>query len=241
MIITRIQIEGGFLDGFDLQPVNGLNVLIGARGTGKTSVIELLRFGLAAKNHTVESEARSLGHARAVLGGGEITVTLTDLVEEISVTRSADEDAPRSTTEFVAPIVLSQTEIESLGLSEAGRLSLLDGFVANRAKLRRDEASAVPSSKFRCRINCSKAARRSLADILTRLTSSRTDSPPSWVFVIRRRCLNSISATASAVFESQSFGCFRAPAGSNTFRRSSRAICVSPTNSSSALNCSRSI
>jgi len=52
VIISRIQIEGGFLDGFDLKPVSGLNVLIGARGTGKTSVIELLRFALAAKSHT---------------------------------------------------------------------------------------------------------------------------------------------------------------------------------------------
>ncbi len=35
MIIERIQIEEGFLNGFDVWPKPGLNVVIGARGTGK--------------------------------------------------------------------------------------------------------------------------------------------------------------------------------------------------------------
>jgi predicted ATP-dependent endonuclease of OLD family len=37
MYIERIQIEEGFLNGFDVCLRAGLNVLIGARGTGKTS------------------------------------------------------------------------------------------------------------------------------------------------------------------------------------------------------------
>ncbi len=43
MRIERIQIEEGFLNGFDIWPKPGLNVVIGARGTGKTSLIELIR------------------------------------------------------------------------------------------------------------------------------------------------------------------------------------------------------
>ena len=41
--IQRVQIEGGFLDGFDLKLKNGLNSIIGARGTGKSTFIELIR------------------------------------------------------------------------------------------------------------------------------------------------------------------------------------------------------
>src|SRR5689334_17617318 len=44
LIVERLQVEGGFLDGLDLRLAEGLNVLVGARGTGKTSVIELIRF-----------------------------------------------------------------------------------------------------------------------------------------------------------------------------------------------------
>lgn len=44
MDIRRMQVEGGVLDGFDVTFSRGLNVLIGARGTGKTSSIELIRF-----------------------------------------------------------------------------------------------------------------------------------------------------------------------------------------------------
>jgi len=134
--IERIQIEGGFLNGVDLTLSAGLNVLIGARGTGKTSIIELIRYALDVRNMTSESKSRSLDHARAVLDGGEICVTLNDLIENISVSRSADEDKFRASSTFTSPIILSQTEIETVGLSESGRLSLIDGFLSNRTSIR---------------------------------------------------------------------------------------------------------
>jgi energy-coupling factor transporter ATP-binding protein EcfA2 len=147
--LTRVQIEEGFLNGFDLELSPGLNVLIGARGTGKTSVIELIRYALAAKNHTATSKVRSLDHARAVLSDGEVTVNLSDALgfEHVVVTRGAEDEAPRSTGEFAPPIVLSQTEVETLGLSEAGRLSLIDGFVGGRTTLKSEEASTVSSTR----------------------------------------------------------------------------------------------
>ncbi len=145
MYIKRILIEEGFLNGFDLTLSSGLNVLIGARGTGKTSVIELVRFALGAKNHTTESQARSLDHARAVLNGGEVSVLLGDDTEniDVTVTRSVNDEKPRANGDYVAPIVLSQTEIETLGLSEAGRLTLIDGFISGRSALRANEAETV--------------------------------------------------------------------------------------------------
>lgn len=145
MPITRIQIEGGFLDGFVLEPSKGLNVLIGARGTGKTSVIELIRFALAAKSHTSESRDRSASHATAILNGGEVTINLQEDDRVITVSRNSGDKDPRSDGRFTAPIVLSQTEIETLGLSEAGRLTLVDGFIKARASGRQLEAAAVGS------------------------------------------------------------------------------------------------
>ena len=147
MDIERLQVEGGFLDGLDLKFSQGLNVIIGARGTGKTSIIELIRYALDARSHTAEAKMRSQDHARAVLEGGEVTVVLNDLIDEVVVSRTGDENQPRSVGRFVPPIVLSQTEVETLGLSDSGRLSLVDGFINSRSSLSASEASVISSIK----------------------------------------------------------------------------------------------
>ena len=76
MYIDRLIVEGGFLDGLDLSFVPGLNVIIGGRGTGKTSVIELTRFVLDVENFTESSRKRSLKYTLAVLEDGRATVVL---------------------------------------------------------------------------------------------------------------------------------------------------------------------
>ncbi len=142
MIIQRLQIEGGFLNGLDLTFSAGLNVLIGARGTGKTSVIELLRYAVGAKNHTEDAQAKSKDHALAVLDDGIVSVTLSDGFDEIYLSRAAGEPSPSADRTYITPIVLSQTEIETIGLSESGRLALLDAFIPEIAGLRNREAAA---------------------------------------------------------------------------------------------------
>ena len=44
--IRRLVVQGGFLDGLEVSFQSGLNCIIGARGTGKSSVLNLLRFTL---------------------------------------------------------------------------------------------------------------------------------------------------------------------------------------------------
>jgi DNA repair exonuclease SbcCD ATPase subunit len=153
--ISRIQIEGGFLNNLDLSIVPGLNVLIGARGTGKTSVIELIRYALNTKSYTIDSGKTSLAHAKAVLAGGEVTVTLvSDVGEELTCHRRGDsmgngpeiEDIPLIKP-FINPIILSQTEIENIGLSAAGRLSLIDGFINTQKRMRNEKSNIVNSIK----------------------------------------------------------------------------------------------
>ena len=58
MAIIRLQVEGGFLDGLDLPIAPGMTVIIGGRGTGKTSLIELIRFCLDAGALTTEAAER---------------------------------------------------------------------------------------------------------------------------------------------------------------------------------------
>jgi predicted ATP-dependent endonuclease of OLD family len=73
VIIRRMQVEGGFLDGLNLRFDNGLNVLIGGRGTGKSSIIELIRYCLDVPGQSDEEDAkRSLEQAVAVLQDGQV-------------------------------------------------------------------------------------------------------------------------------------------------------------------------
>lgn len=143
MYIERIQIEEGFLNGFDVSLCAGLNVLIGARGTGKTSVIELIRYCLDVPGYTPESTRRSRDHALSVLGSGQITLTLVDGARRVTVSRAADDAAPRASGPYLPPIILSQTEIETVGLQPGGRLRLIDGFLGDQRALASAEAKAI--------------------------------------------------------------------------------------------------
>jgi energy-coupling factor transporter ATP-binding protein EcfA2 len=136
MKIERLQVEEGFLDGLNLPFSDGLNVLIGPRGAGKTSVIELLRFCLDAAGFSERSQSPARQHALSVLESGEVTVTLTSDAQRIVVTRSATDEHPRSTADFYPPLIFSQNEIESLGLQASSRLRLIDEFRPARGRSR---------------------------------------------------------------------------------------------------------
>lgn len=143
MHIERVQIEEGFLDGLDVSFVRGLNVVIGERGTGKTSLIELVRFCLGVQGYTPESTKRSHDHALSVLGSGQVTVTLSDGERQVLVTRTSGDESPRASESFIRPIVFSQTEIETVGLQAQGRLRLLDSFISDQKGADKQEAAAA--------------------------------------------------------------------------------------------------
>ena len=142
MRIELVQIEEGFLDGLDVSFAPGLNVIIGERGTGKTSLIELVRFCLGVQGYTSDSAKRSLDHALSILGSGQVTVTLSDGEHEIFVTRTASDDSPRASGPYVRPIIFSQTEIETVGLEAQGRIRLLDSFGGSQKETETQESAA---------------------------------------------------------------------------------------------------
>ena len=128
LAITRVQVEGGFLDGLDLAIDPGMTVLIGGRGTGKTSLIELIRFCLNAGALTGEAAERGRSHAQAILQDGLVTVTVSTARGEIAVSRAAKDESPRAESPIVPPLVLAQNEIEAVGAQSQGRIALLDRF-----------------------------------------------------------------------------------------------------------------
>lgn len=179
MYIKRIQVEEGFLDGLDLSLPSGLITLIGARGTGKTSVIELVRFCLGVDGHTVETNLESRDHAMSILGGGQVTVTLQDGAKTISISRTRSDESPRSSDQFLAPIIFSQTEIENIGLLSDGRLRIIDGFLQGRQFAEREEDASISEvrsltaevSKLRKEIDELEAQRAELPAIEAQLAT----------------------------------------------------------------------
>lgn len=128
MKISRIRVEEGFLHGLDLGFVDGLNVLIGPRGSGKTSIIELIRFCLDIPAYSDEIEQAARKFALAILGSGRVSVTLDYGNHESTITREFSEIESPSSPGFPAPTVLSQGEIETIGLAAESRLRLIDSF-----------------------------------------------------------------------------------------------------------------
>lgn len=131
MFLERFQVEEGFLTGLDVSFTPGLNVIIGARGTGKTSLIELIRYCLDAHSSGPEISKKSKQHALSILGSGQVTAGMPTGGQKVIVSRTASDAHPRFTDEYHKPIIFSQTEIETVGLESSGRLRLIDSFIPN--------------------------------------------------------------------------------------------------------------
>jgi DNA repair exonuclease SbcCD ATPase subunit len=149
MWIEAIRIEGGMLDGFDQRFDQQLNVLIGGRGTGKSSVIELIRFCLGATSYTESGQQQSTEHALGVLGDGRVVVTLNDGQQRTEVARTAQDEESDASLWIDSPFIFSQSEIETIGLQAQSRLRLIDDFLppdANRKSSEHPLTSKIRSS-----------------------------------------------------------------------------------------------
>jgi len=128
-----MEVVGGFLHDADITFVSGLNVIIGPRGAGKTSVLELLRYAFAVKGITADADRRARSHALDVLVDGSVAVTVEQGGDEVTVSRDAHsgaDEAP-SVPPTLRPLIVSQREIEDIGLNARGRLEILDGLVGS--------------------------------------------------------------------------------------------------------------
>src|SRR6185436_14848472 len=129
----------------ELEFADGLNCLIGGRGTGKTTALEFLRFGLGLMPDPKISahRARALETlVKANLGGGRIFVELRTkngmfyttergAAEAIQVINEAGNAVPvlLDRDQIFSADVFSQNEIEEIASNPAAQLALLDRFV----------------------------------------------------------------------------------------------------------------
>jgi Fe-S cluster assembly ATPase SufC len=140
--LIRLEIEGGFLNGLDLAFADGLNVLIGARGSGKTSVIEVLRYCLGVRAVTSQAQKRAEEQALWVLDDGFATLTLEVDGVERAVRRGVNQEAD-SAVPGRGILFVSQSEIEAIGLDAASRRRILDDFAGESNEDTRDLDTGV--------------------------------------------------------------------------------------------------
>ncbi len=150
-----------------------LNVLIGGRGTGKSSVIELIRFCLGATSYTDTGQQHSSEHALGVLGDGKVIITVNDGQQRFDLSRTAQDDQPEIDLTDDLPFVFSQSEIETIGLHSHSRLRLIDDFVQGEAGRKSSEGPLV--SKIRSSTSEIKALLAEIDDI-----KERRRQCPNW-------------------------------------------------------------
>jgi len=144
--LKSITVVGGFLDGVRLDLADGLNCIIGARGTGKTTALELVRYAIDA---LPGREANPAEHRRIEsliqqnLSGGRVEVDVeTKDGLQYTISRSWGEEPIVLTADgsptaislagsgiFKADI-FSQNEVEGIADRATSQLALIDNFEA---------------------------------------------------------------------------------------------------------------
>lgn len=142
--LKSVSVIGGFLDGVQLDLADGLNCVIGARGTGKTTALELVRYAIDA---LPSREANPVEHRRIEslvqqnLAGGRVEVKVeTKDGLQYTITRSWGEDPIVLTAEGQATAIAlagsgifkadiySQNEVEGIADRATSQLALIDNF-----------------------------------------------------------------------------------------------------------------
>jgi len=143
--LKSLSVVGGFLDGMNIEFADGLNCLIGHRGTGKTTVLEFVRYALDEFPRDDGGQARKRVEAlvRSNLGDGRIRLALeTRDGLEYTIDRSASgepmvltadgqpTDVRINSAGIFSADIFSQNEVENIADSPQSQLELIDRFAA---------------------------------------------------------------------------------------------------------------
>ncbi|MDD3045891.1 MAG: AAA family ATPase [Candidatus Delongbacteria bacterium] len=142
--LCGLEIEGGFLDGQKFDFSNGLNCLIGARGTGKTTVLEFIRYAMDEIPGDQAAQKRIASLIKQNLGGGHVKLNVeTKNGLKYAITR-AGEGSPIVLDSNGQPTdislkdgglfrvnIFSQNEIEAIADRALSQLYLIDHFEAD--------------------------------------------------------------------------------------------------------------
>lgn len=147
--IDKIEVFGGYLDGLSVELSRNLNTSIGGRGTGKSTLLELIRYALDCEPKSQESKKyfKELIKANLGLDSGRIELHITSnkrygqkykiikRYENPVVIENADGTVSSLNVKDILPHVeiFGQNEIIELVTNEEAKLDILSRFLPNRA------------------------------------------------------------------------------------------------------------
>lgn len=145
--IDKIEVFGGYLDGLSVDLSRNLNTVIGGRGTGKSTLLELIRYAIDFEPKSRESIKyfRDLVKANLGLDGGRIELHITSnqrygqkykiikRYDDPVVIENIDGTVSSLTVTDILPNVeiFGQNEIIELVSNEEAKLNILSRFLPN--------------------------------------------------------------------------------------------------------------
>ena len=143
--IRSVEFTGGFLPGVKLDFDENLNCIIGGRGTGKTTVLEALRYALDRMPDANSDKDRYRAIERLLqsnLGGGSVRVEIETLDGSSYSVRRGFGESPLVTNDEGNPVeinigkdivfgvdIYSQNQIEDIANDAFFQLQLIDKFI----------------------------------------------------------------------------------------------------------------
>lgn len=159
--LRRVEVRGGFWDGLEMDFDARLNCIIGARGTGKTTILELCRYCLGQVHSTDPTRLQNLTKlikANLDRGTVEVTIETRDGMKyrvargssgepEVTDERGAPVEVSLARGQVFAADFYSQHQIEDIAISPRAQLAIIDQFVADEIAdldpIRRDVLSQL--------------------------------------------------------------------------------------------------
>lgn len=184
-VLGKISWEGGFLDGVALDLSDELTTLIGGRGTGKSTVIESIRFALDLDPLGPEAEKDHLSMVRNVLGpGATVVMTVRGVgpsLETYEVTRTVDQtpivrDSAGTVSQLSAKDVIGAIEV--FGQHELAELAHdKDNVAAMVQRFAGPDNQSEDESDVQLRLQQNRAHLASAEADLARLDAELADLP----------------------------------------------------------------
>lgn len=136
--IISLKIDGGFLGKQQFRFSDGLNCIIGGRGTGKTTVLEFIRYALGAEKYDAPVQKHVEGLVKENLPGGYVEVEFQtsdgvpytinrDSNGEIII-RDINGTVCGVTVDTFRADIFSQNQIERIAKDHVLQLQLIDSF-----------------------------------------------------------------------------------------------------------------
>lgn len=158
--LNSLTVKGGYLDGLYMDIAPNLNTIIGGRGTGKSTLIELIRYGLELAPKSTEAKKTLENLIKGNLGtGGRVEIDVTShrqlgkkfkVIKRYSEPAKVEHEDGRVSKLLVKDIlpnieIYGQNEIIDLISDETAKLQILNRFLNDTGELEIEKGTLMSS------------------------------------------------------------------------------------------------